>query len=127
MSIKDWKEYLKFEKDKYKKLKCTKCPAIGYNEVHFNHYGFDHIVYKNGIPRPRYEVVNRFMFLSHVPKALKTKNSANKEEKRDEGIFSKHAYFWTIRFSVNRHLHLRIILRKLGDNGRIHFFSVMDE
>ena len=120
----DWKEYLKKEKEKYKKLGNVKCSAFNDEEVYFNHYGFDHIVYKNGFPRPEDEVVARFGLLVHVINILKNLKSVDGEEKRINSKSS--AYFWTIKYRVNDSLRIRIILRRIGE-GRLHFFSIMDE
>ena len=101
-----------------------KCPAFSNENVHFNRYGFDHIVFKDGIPRPQEEVIERFKFLPYVPSLLKKITGVDNEEKRIKN--QSIAYFWTIKHSISNRLHLRIIIRRLND-GRLHFFSVMKE
>lgn len=59
----NWREYLKSERKKYKKLRSIKCPAFGGEEIHFNRYGFDHTVYKSGIPRPMNVVLHFFSIM----------------------------------------------------------------
>lgn len=120
----NWKEYLEKEEKKYKRLGHIKCPAFSNENVYFNHYGFDHLVYKSRFPRPQDEVMKRFELLLHVFRVLKNAKSVTNEEKRIKG--KSHAYFWTIRYKVNNKT-IRIILRRLGDNGALHFFSVMIE
>lgn len=121
---KNWKEYIKGEEEKYKKLGHIKCPAFGNEEIYFNRYGFSHLVYKGRFPRPQDEVIKRFELLPYVIKALKNTKSICDEEKRTKG--SLHAYFWTIRHRINNKT-IRIILRRLGDTGTLHFLSVMAE
>ena len=123
MRSEGWKEYVKSEKEKYKKIGYVECQAFGNERVYFNNYGFDHLVYKGRIPRPNSEVIKRFHLLSDVYSVLKKLKSVDQEEKRIKG--ESCAYFWTVRGSVNNR-KIRIILRRLG-NSTIHFFSVMLE
>ncbi len=120
MSPEDWKKYIKNEKEKYKKLICVKCPAFGNEEVYFNNYGFDHIISKGRIPRPKEEVMDRFKLLPYAPNIIKNTKSVDNEERRTRG--KSVAYFWTIKSDSN----IRIILRRLN-NGTIHFYSIMNE
>lgn len=122
--IENWKDFIKNEKEKYKKLGHIVCPAFNYEEVLFNHYGFDHILFKNGIPRPKYIVKERFGLLLYVSNIIKNIKKIESEEKRVRDKL--HAYFWTIKSSINGK-KVRIIIRRLGDNGLLHFFSVMNE
>ncbi len=112
------------ERIKYRNIGPIKCPAFNNEEIYFNRYGFDHIVYKAGIPRPIDEVANRFSLLTYVPNILKNLGSVDSEEKR---IKSRSiGYFWTIKYSLHSGLRVRIIIRRLND-GQLHFYSIMDE
>lgn len=124
MISENWREYLINERKKYKKLTHIKCPAFNDEEVHFNRYGFDHIVFKEGIPRPQVEVRERFGLLLFLPNILKDLKHVDGEEKRIKN--QSIAYFWTIKYRLNNRLNIRIILRRLN-NGTIHFFSIMKE
>lgn len=124
MEREDWREYLKKEREKYKKIGPIKCPAFNNEEIYFNRYGFDHTVYKDGIPRPMDEVVKRFGLLPYVPNILKNLKSVDNEEKRTKD--KSTAYFWTIKHQIHSNLRIRIIVRRLK-GGMLHFFSIMKE
>ncbi len=120
----NWWKYIKEEKNKYKKIGYIKCPAFSYEEIFFNYYGLNHLMYKNGILRSRNEIKERFGILPHALNILKRVRGVENEEKRvkDKSI----AYFWTIKDTTNNQLRLRIIIRRLN-NGTLHFFSIMRE
>ncbi len=122
--IENWKNYLKFEKEKYNKIGYVKCPAFDNEKVYFNHYGIDHLIYKNGVPRSQNTVEGRFHLLKFVPKIIEGVKSIDKEEKRIRN--KSYAYFWTIKQKIYGE-NIRIILRRLGNEGKLHFFSVMKE
>ena len=124
MNDEDWNKYLVNEENKYKKLGNVKCPAFLNEEIYFNDYGLNHILYKDRIPRPRGEVIIRFNLLIYVPSILRKTKTVDNEEKS----FKKQstAYFWTVKHRINDNLCIRIILRRLN-NETIHFFSIMKE
>ncbi len=124
MHVESWKLYIENEKEKYKKMGYAECPAFLNERVYFNNYGFHHILFKNGIPRPQDEIVKRFYLLKYVPNLLKVTKYIDKEEKRIKN--KSVAYFWTIKNKLGP-IRIRIILRRLGVEGKLHFFSVMEE
>ena len=124
MKNEDWREYLKEERKRYKRFLPVKSIIFPNEEVYFNRYGFDHIVFKEGVPRPQDEVKLRFGLLKYVPSVLNRVTETEKVEIRVKK--QSTAYFWTIRHRVGIDTYIRIILRRLND-GRIHFFSVMEE
>lgn len=124
MSQKNHKLFIQNTRKEYKKLGFVECPAFNNEKINFNHYGFDHILYKNGVPRPIEVVKDRLGLLSFVSNILKNIKNVDNEEKRIKD--KSHAYFWTIK-SFIKGKRIRIIIRRLGDNGLLHFFSVMNE
>lgn len=124
MNVEDWWKYIENEKDKYKKIGNIKCPAFSNEEVYFNHHGLNHLMYKDGILRPRKDILDRFSLLIFVPNIIKKIKSVEGEERRIKE--NSQAYFWTIKHKVHHNLSIRIILRRLN-NGVLHFFSVMRE
>ncbi len=120
----DWKEYLKNEEIKYKKLGNIKCPAFNNEEIYFNYHGLRHIIYKGGKVRTKEEIIKRFSLVPYISNILRKIKSVDSEEKRvkEESI----AYFWTIKYRVRGQLQVRIIIRRLND-GQLHFFSIMRE
>lgn len=123
MVDKNWWKYIKEQKERYKKLGQVECPAFSSEEIYFNYYGLNHLMYKDGVLRSRNEIIERFKYLIYVPKILKeTKNVFNEEKRiKDTSI----AYFWTIKSNISN-TGIRIIIRRLN-NGTLHFFSIMDE
>ncbi len=124
MFVEDWKGYIKNKRDSYKKMKPISCPAFDNEKIYFNRYGFDHIVYKDGIPRPQGEVVKRFKLLEYVPNILGKVQTLSSGEKRTRG--NSTAYFWAIQHKVGNLISVRFIIRRLN-NGHLHFFSIMLE
>ena len=124
MVQKEWWKYIEIEKIRYKKLGNIKCPAFYDEEVYFNYYGLNHLMYKNGILRTKKEIIERFGLIIHIPNILKKIKNTDFEEKRIKG--NSLAYFWTIKYRLHSDLRIRIILRRLN-NGKLHFFSVMRE
>lgn len=124
MEQKDWEKYIQDRKRDYKKLGYIECPVFNNEKVYFNRYGLKHLMYKGRVPRQRDEVVKRFYLLPYVVAGLKSARNVISEEKRMKG--NSHAYFWTLQHMVNNKT-IRIILRRLGDNGSLHFFSIMSE
>jgi hypothetical protein len=120
----DWKKYLHDEEEKYKRMGSIKCPAFNNEEIYFNDYGLNHLMYKGRFPRSREEVMKRFHVLSYLPNILRKIKSVDYEEKREKERST--AYFWTIKYKLHNDLKLRIIIRRLN-NGTLHFFSIMKE
>jgi hypothetical protein len=80
--IPNWKDYLKNEETKYKKLGNIKCPAFNNEEIHFNYYGLRHIVYKGEKVRTKEEIIKRFGLMPYISNILKKAKSIDSEEKR---------------------------------------------
>jgi hypothetical protein len=108
----------------YKSIGYVECPAFDYEKVYFNRHGLKHLIYKGRIPRSLEEVTKRFNLIHYATSIIKKTNKIDNEEKRIMG--DSTAYFWTIRNTINNHLTIRIILRRLN-NGVLHFFSIMSE
>jgi hypothetical protein len=53
------------------------------------------------------------------------RRSATASERRENCIDGHIAYFWALHRYVDN-IPIRVIIRKLN-NGRMHFFSIMDE
>lgn len=100
------------------------CLAFLNEKIYFNHYGWQHLIYKGDKVRAKNEIIKRLHWLSYVFDILKRIKTLDNEEKRVKE--NSVACFWTIKYKVGPNLKLRIILRKLN-NGPIHFFSVMDD
>ena len=120
----DHKLFIKKAKEEYKKIGYIECPAFGGEKVYFNRYGLRHLFYKDRVSRPIEEVIKRINLLQYASNILKHIKNVDNEERRTKN--KTYAYFWTIKYSINSDLRIRIILRRL-DNGNLHFFSIMSE
>ena len=65
-----YEEAKKNAKEFYGKLERVWCPALG-DYVFFNKSGFEHLVRKRGLPRPKSEQKRRFALLPHIESILK--------------------------------------------------------
>ncbi len=124
MSQENHKLFIQKVKEEYKKMGFVECPAFDNEKVYFNRHGLKHLIYKGRIPRSLEEVTKRFNLLHYATSIIKKTNKIDNEEKRT--MIDSTAYFWTIRNTINNHLTIRIILRRLN-NGVLHFFSIMSE
>lgn len=124
MEKENWKEYLKHEQIKYKRIGYVKCPAFNNEEIYFNHYGLHHLIYKGDRLRTKDKIIKRFRLIHYAPNILcKIKHTDHEEKRAQKQSF---AYFWTIKYQIYHGLRVRIIIRRLN-NGTLHFFSIMRE
>src|SRR5690349_1756111 len=127
MSQRNWKEFIKNTKSKYRKIGQIQSPAFFNEKVSFNHYGFKHLFYKDRKFRIKPDVKRRLFLLPHAIRILKYKKEIYHQE---ESVKEKSiAHFWEIReekYIGSKKKIIRIVLRKLN-NGTLHFLSVYDK
>ncbi len=123
MLEKNWEEFIEKSKKIYKEIDYIKCPAFGGDKVFFNKYGFNHLIWKGRIPRPKNEQEER---LSLLPSAIEiVRNSNQTYNYRETTLDKSRAHFWALK-GFDGKKNLRIIIRK-KNNGPLHFFSVMED
>ncbi len=103
--------------------------------VYFNAEGFNHIIFKNSRhERDRASQVMRFKLLPRVIElvALSTTHQEYEEmlkefvvkERKSKVVKAKRIQYWGI-IAIMGNRKIKVILRKIGDNGLLHFWSVV--
>ena len=118
---KNWKNFIKENRKKYMDIKHIICPAFDNEEIYFNNYGFDHLIYKGKRRRPKKDAENRLSLVSKTSEILKNAKSIYKQKRSIKG--QSVAHFWEVRNMDKSGKVICIIIRKLN-NGTKHFFSV---
>ena len=109
-------------------------PALG-ERVHFTAEGFNHIVFKSARrEREKPSQIMRFKLLARAVKlvGLSTTYQEYEETLREFEVKSfkkrmrksKPVKYWGIIAIVDGR-KVKVILRKIGDNGQLHFWSVV--
>ncbi len=141
--LKTWGISYKKSKEKakeiYSKIGRIQCPALNGDYISFNSLGFNHLIRKGRIPRPRNEQKKRFALLFYVEKIIKNP-TASIEYKRKETkyyvnrygsriLITSEADFWTFREKV-QDCTIKIVIRQINKGikkGDKHFFSIMGD
>lgn len=122
MPEENWKDFIKKRHIEYKKIGHIECPAFDNERIYFNKHGFNHLVRKNGKLRSPFEQVRRTSLLYYAVAILqRAHKSVSYSINEVDGL---PGHFWTFYEKVND-IKIKVVVRKLND-GRIHFFSVMD-
>jgi hypothetical protein len=88
--------------------------------VIFDRAGFQHLIRRGKIPRPKSEQKRRFALL---PRAVEMLNNPDAHIFYKKKVFENgEAEFWIFKQTVNKTM-ISVVLRRIG-NGNIHFFSV---
>ncbi len=105
------------------------------NKVTFPAEGFNHLVFKNArSEREKSSQLLRFKLLPLAKKLIEISTTYQEyEENIGEFIFKKHkkkvkesrtVKYWGI-IAIMDSQKIKVILRKIGDNGSLHFWSVI--
>ena len=102
----------------YAKLDRVWCPVL--NEyVIFNRSGFQHLIWKGGLPRPKSEQKRRFALLEHAEKILSNPNATFSHEQKG------NTQFWAFT-EKQSDVAVRVVIRQVGI-GKKHFLSTFEE
>lgn len=116
-------DFIKKQKEIYKKLKPCHCKAIQ-EDVHFNSDGLNHLLYKNRRPRSIEEKVYRISLVTYLYVAISNATQA-KEIFFDNPPTRLWVLEWVNVIDGDKIYRIKVILRKRGLLGRVHFLSVM--
>ncbi|KKP92058.1 MAG: hypothetical protein UR94_C0006G0017 [Parcubacteria group bacterium GW2011_GWA2_36_10] len=129
-------EKLKADADNYYNGINNKIHSPIFNEyISFNAEGFNHIIYKNSrTERERPSQIMRFKLLPLACKLVQLsttfqeyeetiKNFNVKRHKKRVSISQSVKYWGIIAIIDSR--KIKVILRKIGENGKIHFWSIV--
>lgn len=118
----------------YHTIKPMQCPALG-ERVHFPAESFNHIIFKNArSERDRSSQIMRFKLL---PKAVHLVEVSTVYQEFEETLKQHEVKIRKKRVTKTRRTRywgligiidgrkIKVILRKVGDNGQLHFWSVI--
>ncbi len=115
-------DFKKF-RNEYQKIGHLPCPAFNSENIYFNKHGLIHLFIKGRFPRKSGDIVRRIRIFPNVKVILNNENKITEYRTTRRGLSTAH--FWTIKSKINNRI-IKVIIRQLN-NGRKHFFSVMDE
>lgn len=125
MSIRGLKAFRRLDYNRWGPLKC---PAMSGKEVHFNKDGFYHLTH-DGHNRYRTEADQRMRLnlLPYVRKVIRRAKPHTVKEKilpPENNRFGKPVHFYEITYRFNDKKAISVILRRIGDGGQLHYYSV---
>lgn len=120
----------------YKRIGRVPCPALGGELVAFTSAGFNHMVRKGRIPRPKKDQQRRFALVPHIERIIRNPKATIAYERREtKTVVDRHgenitlkstADFWTFMETTDD-VVIKVVIRQLGERGQKHFFSVMGD
>jgi len=135
--MEDLSNYEKLKEDAqnfYKEIGGIRFPALN-SFIHFDSEGFNHIVFKKArSEREKSSQILRFKLLPLAKKLIEISTTYQEfEETLKEFEFKNHkkkirksksVKYWGVIAIINNR-KIKVVLRKIGDNGNIHFWSVV--
>ena len=123
-------------KEIYSKIGRIQSPAFGGELVAFTSAGFNHLVRKGRIPRPKNEQKRRFTLIPYVEQIIKNPKATLLYERRETRyVTDRHgkkvtiqsvADFWTF-VEIIENCKIKVVVRQLDTDGPKHFLSVMGD
>ena len=111
-------------------------PALGDALVAFTSAGFNHLIRKGRIPRPKNEQKRRFALIPHIEKIIKNPKATIQYERREtRDVVNRHgnkitiqsiADFWTFSKEING-CEMKVVIREIVGKVGKHFLSVMGD
>lgn len=111
----------------YEGLKPLFSPAIGEN-VYFNMRGFKHLIFKGKHRRTNAAIHNRLVLIPLIPAVIKNCEEETEIRIRREIIDGKRVKvtYYALEANVGKaNARVRVVVRKIGTNGKFYFHSVM--
>ncbi len=121
--------------DFYRRIGRIVCPAFSEDVIHFPSEGFNHIVFKSArTERERSSQILRFKLLPLAVDLIKLTTTFQEFEetvqefqvktRKKKVTKSKRVRYWGL-IAIIQGRKIKVILRKIGDNGTLHFWSVI--
>ncbi|MCF7834044.1 MAG: hypothetical protein K9L98_01180 [Candidatus Pacebacteria bacterium] len=112
----------------YKKIGKIFSPALN-RDIYFNSKGFNHIIFKKSrSERERSSQTLRFKLLRLAVKLIKISTTYQEFEeiskKEKETTKFRTTRYWGI-IAIIEQRKIKVILKQCGDNGNIHFWSII--
>lgn len=114
-------EFNKF-KNEYQKIGHLYCRALS-DEVYLNKHGLTHLFVKGRLPRKSEDIIRRIKIFPAAKEIIQKEKEIAEYRITKKGLSTGH--FWTLKSKINGKL-IKVVIRQLN-NGRKHFFSIMDE
>ncbi len=118
----------------YSKIGRVQSPALNDEQVSFTNEGFNHLLRKGRIPRPKNEQKRRFVLTPYIEKIIRNPKANIRYERRNTRIIiNRHgekilvqsiADFWVFTEKIDDCI-IKVVIRQLNPNGFKHFMSVM--
>ena len=135
--MEDVSNYEKLREDAqkfYASMRPIQSPALG-EYVYFTAEGFNHIIFKGSrSERERPSQILRFKLLAKVIKLIGLSTTYQEYEEtlkefevksyKKKVRKSKSVKYWGI-IAIIEGRKIKVILRKIGDNGQLHFWSIV--
>ncbi len=119
----------------YSKIGRVHCPALNNDIVAFTSEGFNHLVRKGRIPRPKNEQKRRFVLVQYIEKIIKNPKAVILYRRKEtKSVVNRHgekitiqsiADFWTFITEIND-CKIKVVIRQVED-GQKKFQSVMGD
>jgi hypothetical protein len=106
-------------KEFYRKIGRIWCPAL-YDYVSFTRAGFQHLIRRKKIQRPKSEQERRFSFLFYAETVVQNPKAIISYKKKSIGY--TQAELWIFKQKIND-VFITLVARRIG-KGKIHFFSI---
>jgi hypothetical protein len=106
-------------KEFYKTIGVIWCPALN-DYIVFNKRGFQHLMRKKGLLRPKTEQIRRFLILPYVKDILEDSKTLPSHSVREDK--ESRIDLWIFAANI-QNLHVKVIIRQT-QTGRKHFLSI---
>ena len=121
------KDLIEKYRAEYKKLKPIQSEAIG-EKVHFNMFGFKHLIFKGKHRRETKVIFNRLVLIPLIAPVIH--NCAEEVEIRVwreviDGKKVKVTYYALEALVGKNSARVRVVTRKVGEKGKHYFQSIM--
>jgi hypothetical protein len=123
----DINEFIKKYRTSYKHLKPAYSKALKL-DVNFNAEGFNHLLFKGNKKRTDRVVFNRLPLVPLIVPVIKNCDKVLGLRKKDEiqkGKTAKVTYYSLEAIVGQSKTRVRVVVRKIGRNGQLHFYSIM--
>ena len=105
-------------------------------QVAFTNEGFNHLLRRGRIPRPKNEQKRRFVLIPYIEEIIRNPKANIRYERRNTRIIiNRHgekilvqsiADFWVFAEKIDDCM-VKVVIRQLNPNGSKHFMSVMGD
>lgn len=120
-------ELIKKYRAEYAKIRPIASPAIG-EKVHFNMYGFKHLIFKGKHRRDSKTIINRLVLIPLIAPVIRNCYEEVEIRIRRETIDGKKVKvtYYALESHVGKNsVRVRVVTRKVGEKGSHYFQSIM--